>query len=190
MRRCSQALILCFLPLLTACNLAVSNHAMFTPQDLLTTPLKNGLWAADDPDCKFNSAAARATWPNCAFWVIINDNKIVDVAGDKEEDRPAGFLIVGGVPPLVQIEMIEKGEHGYLFFALDPSASETSGRVTAAQVWPVMCGVTKSGSTSQVDPYPGFNKECQPATTAALRAAAIASRPKSDEAPLRWIRAE
>ena len=34
---------------LAGCNLAVSDHPMFSAGEQLATPLKSGLWVADDP---------------------------------------------------------------------------------------------------------------------------------------------
>jgi len=188
-------LLLCLLPAfvaLCACNVAVSDHPMFSPEDRLSIPLKDGLWVADDPDCPFDVKTPKTQWPKCAFWTIVSDKKFVDFAGDKEEERPVGTLIAKGRPPIVQVEVFIKGDRSFLFFAIEPQASDPSGSTTAMDIWAVACGTQRSsGSSSQVDPYPGFNKECQPLTTKALRAAAIASRPKVEKVGrINWVRAE
>ena len=177
---------------LSACNMAMSNHPMFSPEEQLATPLKDGLWVADDPDCRVDTSLPRNRWPNCAFWVIVSGNQVVDIAGDKEQDRPTGFLIVGGQPPIVQIEMTEEGGHSYLFYALDLKEADAPGPLTKINLWPVACGTEKvPGSTREIDPFPGLNKDCQPQTIEALRAAAITSRPKADDrGRMKWVRLE
>ena len=177
---------------LTACNMAVSDHSMFSPEDRLTTPLKNGLWVADDPDCPFDVKSPNGQWPKCAFWTIVSANQLVDFSGDKEEERPAGSLIAQGRPPIIQVEVVEKGDHSFLFFAFEPTASDPSGSVTAINLWAVACGTVRTPGSSQVDPYPGFDKECHPLTSDALRTAAVASR-RLEAAKIGrmfWVRAE
>jgi len=186
---------LCLIVLLAlgGCNLAVSDHPMFSSAERLATPLKDGPWVADVPDCKFNVDSPKTGWPKCALWTVVSDNKMVDVSGDKDEDRPAGFLIVGGQPPIVQIDMLENGKHGFLFIAIEPTSKPPSGPITTLNIWGVTCGRQNDPVDSRqgVSPFPGFNKECQPQTAAALRAAAVASRPKSGEITrMKWVRKE
>ncbi|HEX6741892.1 MAG TPA: hypothetical protein VF079_08895 [Sphingomicrobium sp.] len=181
---------------LAACNMAMSDHPMFAADERLTTPLKNGLWAADDPDCAVDVTLPTDKWPECAFWAVVGDNQVIDVS-EKKADRPAGFLIAGGRPPIVQIEMIDKERRVYFFYAVEPLASAPSSPATALNLWAVACGTAKvPGSTGQIDPYPGLDKDCRPASKEALRAAAAASRAAQDRAAekqimrMHWVRAE
>jgi hypothetical protein len=176
---------------LAACNMAISDHPMFSAQDRLTTPLKDGLWVADDPDCPLDVKLPRGQWPNCAFWTVVSGNQFVDFSGDKDEERPTGSLIVQGRPPIIQVEMVEKGDRMFVFFAIEPTGSDAAGAVTAMNLRAVACGAEKTPGSSQVEPYPGFDKDCRPSTTKALRAAAVASRSKPDKiGRIYWVRAE
>jgi hypothetical protein len=178
---------------LGACNMAVSDHPMFTTADRLTTPLKDGLWAGDDPECAVDMALPKEKWPKCAAWLVIRGNEVVDFWGDeeKDEDRPVGFFMANGQPPIVQIKMVEKDKHSFLFAAIEPTTRDAAGAVTALNLWFVPCGTEKvPGSSSQIDPYPGFDKDCRPLTASALRTAAVAGRPKADPGRMKWLRAE
>ncbi|MEO6255688.1 MAG: hypothetical protein ABIO69_02665 [Sphingomicrobium sp.] len=176
---------------LSACNMAVSDHPMFSAKDRLTTPLKDGLWVADDPDCAFDINLPKEKWRNCAIWTIISGNKFVEFSAAKGEDRPLGFLVAGGQPPIVQIDTIEDGQHAYLFVAVDPTGRDAAGAVTSLNLWGIACGTVKTAGSNQVDPYPGIDKACHPLSTDALRAAALASRPTTKEPDrMQWVRAE
>ena len=176
---------------LAGCNLAVSDHPMFSAGEQLATPLKSGLWVADDPDCVFDSTKPRQTWPKCAVWLVLRDNRVAEISGDEKTERPVAILIADGSPPIAQIEVREKeSDIVYVFYAIEPAAHDSRRRITALSVWGVRCGTEKTPGSSQVDPYPGFDKECHPASKDAVRAAAAASRAAAtDIGRMKWVRA-
>jgi hypothetical protein len=170
--------------------MAVSNHPMFSVEDKLTTPLKDGLWVADDPDCPVDTNLPRSRWPNCAFWLVLRGNQLMDIAGDKKGIRPVGLFVASGQPPIAQVENLEKDSRGYFFYGFEPAGTEPDGTITAVELWAVACGTPRiPGSTREIDPYPGIDKDCQPQSKAALRAAAVASRASQEKlGRMKWIR--
>ncbi|MEO8175292.1 MAG: hypothetical protein ABI626_01365 [Sphingomicrobium sp.] len=164
---------------------------MFSEADQLSTPLKDGLWVADDPDCAFDTNLPKEQWRKCATWTIVSGNKFVDFSGDKEDDRIVGLLIAGGQPPIVQVDTIDDEQHAFIFVAVEPTERDAAGAVTSLNLWGIACGTVKTAGSSQVDPYPGFDKDCHPLSTSALRAAAVASRPETKGPDrMRWVRGE
>jgi len=178
---------------LTACNMAISDHPMLAGQPKSALELKDGLWTLDDPDCKFDHRRPVHRWPKCAGWMILKDGRIVGGKDAKRGEVPVELLIADGTPPILEFPLKDEGKkvaEGYAYIAIEPTAND-AGRVTTMNFWIVGCGTEKvPGSTSEIDPYPGIDKDCHPLSIDALRAAATLSRPSPEKlGRIRWIRA-
>jgi len=194
MKSSARGLLLPILLALGACNMAISDQPMFSDAQRSSVQLRDGYWVMDDRECRFDAAQRAEAWPECADWAVIVGNRIV---GERVKDLggvdPALF-IADGKPLILQMHSKpQKGEESfYHFAAIEPAATDADGRVGAFALWIVKCGVEerKPRGSAKVKPYPGFNAECRPVSVEALRAAAIASRPQSDELNrLKWVRA-
>jgi hypothetical protein len=192
--RASNLLLLCVCAALSACNMALSDKPLFAePQRSSSVLLEDGLWTRPDPKCAADLSRPRQQWPKCAGWLILKNSKVVAGSDMKPDEGAQDVFIVDGKPVLIQavIKMSgpERSEMFYGYFALDPQARSSAGRVTAVLVWPVACGVTKSDG--KVLPYAGFDKDCRTSSVSALRAAA--AKPLNAEAKpmlLKWVRTE
>jgi hypothetical protein len=178
---------------LTACNMALSDHPMLSGEPKSAIKFKDGVWAAEDPDCKFNVKRPARRWPKCANWLVIDNGKVVGGPDAKPGEVPVEFVIAEGEPPILEFPLTDEGEKtpkGYAYLAIEPTASDAGG-ATAINLWGVACGTERvPGSTREIDPYPGIDKDCHPQSVSALRAAAVASRPSAAKVGrMKWIRA-
>jgi len=178
---------------LTACNMAISDHPMLAAEQRSTIKFKGGLWAAEDSDCQFNVKRPARRWPKCATWLVIENGKVVGGPEAKPGEVPVELVIAEGEPPILEFPLKDEGERtakGYAYLAIEPTGRDPGG-VTTINLWAVACGTEKvPGSTREIDPYPGIDKDCQPQSVGALRAAAIASRPNHQKVGrMKWIRA-
>lgn len=197
--------------LLSACNMVVSKEPWFTPADAAGSPkLREGLWAAlQKPDCKFDPAEAVQDWPACAEPVLVKGDTYSGPSGsdDARATDPSQWdkvhhLLVGGRPMIDQLKMGEgKGpeERGFLYLGFEPSAQDAEGRITAARIWPVVCGpLPPKGKRGAVTtkPFKGLTIDgmaCTARDIAALRGAAMLSDAmlkdgKKNAVTLRWLK--
>jgi len=172
---------------LGACNAAISDHPMFldTERSAKVVPA-DGLWLLMDPDCKMDRTQPAAAWPKCAHWVIHRGNRIEKSSDPKPEEIPDTVLIVDGDPPLIQAAMDPKDEKPlWVFLAFEPLRRSADGKVVAAKMWMVPCGVAENNYAAKIKPYEGFSEECMPSTVTALRAA-VAKGPADPEDVAEW----
>ncbi len=178
---------------LTACNMAISDHPMLAGQPRSALELQDGLWTIDDSDCKFDHRRPVHRWPKCAGWLIVKAGKIVGGKDMKRGEAAVELVITDGAPPIVEFPMKDEGKkepESYAYIVLEPTENN-QGRVTTMNLWFVACGTEKvPGSTREIDPYPGIDKDCHPLSIDALRMAATLSRPSAEKlSRIRWIRA-
>lgn len=156
--------------------------------------LEDGLWYLVKPDCTFEAAQPKESWPKCVDWVILRDHTAVKSSDTKPGEAPQDLFIVDGKPPLIQAKIDTNGsKEVYGFLALEARTRSPSGRITSADVWMVPCGIDQSasGATPQIKPYPGFTQDCRPTSVDALRAAAAKGPAQgSDVVQWKWVRAE
>jgi len=183
------------LPVLGACNMAISETPLFTDADKANLIPRDGVWLTEDPDCRFDSNLPESQWPKCAIWAEVNGaNGQMLIRDGKDQDQQARFVIAKGDPPIVQIlwrdDAKDDGKTFYVFFGLEPGQKGTDTGFTTAATWEVKCG-TKDPAGSDIKPYPGLSPECRPSSQDAVRSAATASRPTAEMAMTwRWLRPE
>lgn len=188
-------MLACLLPLLGACNMAISETPLFADGDKASLIPRNGIWLSDDSECPFDPSPPESQWPKCAIWAVVNGSTgEMLVRSGKGEDQQARFVIAHGDPLIVQIlwrdDAKEDGKTFYVFFGLEPLATGSDRTFTTAATWEVKCG-TKVPSMSDIKPYPGLTTECRPSSQDTVRSAAVASRPTAEMAMTwRWLRPE
>jgi hypothetical protein len=196
--RISLCLLVCTAAVLSACNMALSDHPMLSAEPRSTLKLKDGLWAGDDPECKVDSSRPVIEWPNCAKWLAIEGERIVGAADAKPDEMPIDILIADGNPPILEFPLNEKGEKqakAYAYIVIEPSSLESNGHAVDVLGWFVACGVQNrnerdAGTASEIKHFPGMDENCHPRSVDALRAAAAAGPQGSDKKfRWRWIRA-
>ena len=177
---------------LSACNMAVSDHSMFSNEPRSTLKLKDGLWVADDPDCKFDRGRPIHRWPKCAAWLLIRDNGAVQGPDSKPGER-LELTIADGDPPILEAATgdEQKGERGYAYLVLEPASSDSTGYVVDLRAWFIACGTwdegsAREGTASQIKHFPGMDEDCHPASVDVLRAAARAG-PQGQDKKARWF---
>lgn len=229
MRSTWQGLALAGAVMLGGCNMVVSERPWF---DAPSGPqLKDGIWAIVDMDeCAVDPAAALADWPDCARPILVRGGEYAGPAA-RDDERPAAerldparwdvirHVLADGRPQIDQIAFAppRDGEPGpaagfgegkpfYIYTAVQPTALDGEGRITALRRWPVLCGpkpVKKAGSTKRSrfvtdKPFKGLRVDgdgCTAADIAALRRAATASERLAGERSgymmviSRWVRA-
>lgn len=184
-------MLACLLPLLGACNMAISETPLFGDPDKASFTPHDGLWLSEDAECRFDSSLLELQWPNCAIWAVVDgSNGKMLIRNGKGEDQQARFVIAKGEPLIVQVlwrdDAKEDGKTFYVFFGLEPTGTNKSS--TTAATWEVKCG-TKDPEGSDIKPYPGLSPECRPSSQDAVRASAAASRPTAEMAMTwRWLR--
>ena len=189
------AVLAFLLPLLGACNMAMSEAPMFTANDKAAITPMDGIWLSDDQECAFDTMRPEADWPDCAMWLVVRAaGREFWVHDGKGQSERGNYLIAGGMPPVVQIEYTdgakEDGKTFYVFFGIEAGPADPQGRFSAAFTWEVQCGV-QGKNPSDIAPHPGISPECRPSSTEALRSAAQASRPTAQMAMRwRWLRPE
>ena len=186
-------MLACFLPLLGACNMAISETPLFADADKAGFTPRDGVWLSDDAECRFDSTLPEFQWPKCAIWAIVNGSTgAMLVRSGKDEEQQARFVIAKGDPLIVQIlwrdDAKEDGKTFYVFFAIEPGSAGSDKTFTTAATWEVKCG-TKDASMSDIKPYPGIGGECRPSSQDAIRSAALASRATAEMGMTwRWLR--
>jgi hypothetical protein len=170
--------VLCAALLLGGCNMAHTDHPLFTAKDTMGAPaFRPGVWADPDPGCNFDPNLPVAKWPDC-------------VHGDSapKADPGASLLIVSGKPLIVQYGAKPGNDTpSYFYFAIEPLRLDAEGRIVAMKAWPVQCGPPHHEVRSDKvhigtrHPLPGMTMDpdgnnCTVASAEAVRAAAIPSR--------------
>jgi len=179
--------------LLGACNMVISETPVFTEADIGTMLPRDGLWLADDPKCRFDSAKAESEWPECALWIVVrHSGREMLVSNGKGESERVTAVFTGGTPAIVQGEWIDEAKEPrrpyYVFYAMDSREPDSEGRFTRALVWPVKCG-TQETPNGDIRPFAGISAECRPSSKDAIRSAAELSRGDEESKEWRWLRA-
>lgn len=196
---------------LGGCNLVVSPTPVFTAADAAgAPPLRTGVWAGPEPDCKFDEAAPAADWPKCANGSIITPS---EAKGIGAEAKPSAYVLAAGDPRILQAAAdfsaggdasVKQNGQMYFFLAFEPLGSDAEGRIVKAQAWFIQCGPPpaphKGDSGKDIKPedfvtkhpLPGLKVDggmCTPADKAAVRGAARASRAWADQLlQTHWVR--
>jgi hypothetical protein len=176
-------IVLCTVLLLGGCNMVHSDHPLFTAADAVGAPtFRGGVWAAPEPGCDFDPNLPVKQWPHCAN-------------GESMRNAEVGttMLVAAGKPLIVQVTSNgtddgAKAPPDYFFVALDPVRLDGAGQIVAMHSWPIECGPPRrqsrhsKGPRGTLHPWPGMRMDpdgnnCTPASTAAIRAAALLSRP-------------
>ena len=181
---------------LSACNIAVSDHPMLSGEPRSTLKLKDGLWAADNPECKFNTDGPAPQWPKCAYWLAFANGKIVGAQDAKPNELPLEIVIAEGKPQIVEFPLkdeAEKEAKSYAYIALEPASLDSTGAAIDLRMWFVACGTWDNppheGTTSEIKHFPGMDQDCHPVSVEAIRSAAAAGPQGQDKkGRLRWIR--
>ena len=186
-------MLACLLPLLGACNMAISETPLFADVDKASFRPRDGVWLADDPECQFDSNLPESRWPSCATWIVVHSaNGEMVVRDGKGEDQQARYVIANGEPLVVQVlwrdDAKEDGKTFYVFFGLEPGPAGPDNSFATAAAWEVKCG-TKDPAGSDIKAYPGISPECRPSSKDSIRSAAQISRSTAEMAmTLRWLR--
>lgn len=204
---------------LAACNLITTETPLFTAADAAPTPpLREGIWAGVEKDCRYDESRPVASWPKCADWFLVRGDVVSHYDAEKDawehasfrngrlatfEDgawnEEGGFLLVGGDPMIGQLGSEKEGEpKAYFYMGLRPRLDD-AGRVIEMSLWPVLCGppppAPKEGEKpvyATQNPFPGLTmveNNCTTSSQDALRAAARASEGLDATVPTaRWLR--
>ena len=176
--------LLCAVLLLGGCNMAHSDHQLFTAADAAGAPtVRPGIWADPDPGCDFDpNLPVKAKWPQCAHGDTTHQGR----AGREPADRFAGKPLIGQYGS-AQAETIRRPS------STSPSSLrlDAQGRIVAMKAWPVQCGPPHrrargdKGPSGTRHPLPGMTMDadgnnCTVATAEAVRAAVGPSRAWTD----------
>lgn len=186
--------VICLLPSLGACNMLISETAMFSDDDRAQVLPQDGIWLSKDKDCEVDGGMPESYWPECALWVVVRgagtDILLMDGKGQSES---IGWLLAAGDPIILQGRWIDtaKPPHRsvYGFYGIDPLKIGPDGRLLAVSVWPVECG-TQSNANDQIEPFPGIRPDCHVPSKDAIRAAARLSRRPDQISQWQWLRNE
>lgn len=202
-------IIVCLGALLCGCNMVVTPTPIFGPEDVAGSPLREGLWLRDDPDCAVDTKGPATGWPECADWIVMRDGEMQmpGEAPDAPFSGPMTFLITGGEPRILQVTLRQAGRGGEpeaqinLYLGFEALAHDVGGRVTAYRSWPTLCGPPREREAGPDErladlateaPFPGLTLgkkgDCVPEDVAALRGAAVASKPYEPFKSARWVR--
>lgn len=163
---------------LTGCGVVTSTRPFLGPADAQGTPgLKPGLWAVVEPGCRFNTAAAAAKWPECASPLDIREGVVTDLKAKGEGgalDHPIVFILAVGDPMIIQAQMPADGPPGpadFVYAGLRALATDDSGVITRARIWPALCAKpqAKAGPGLPPRPLPGLTMLQGPAANCLAR---------------------
>lgn len=206
---------------LGGCNMVVSERPWFAEPS--GPQLKDGIWAMmETADCAVDPAAPLPDWPDCARPVLVRGGEYLGPAAEDDELPPAerldparwdriAHVLADGTPQIDQIasngpvrpegppvDGVREGKRFYIYTAVQPTALDAEGRITALRRWPVLCGpkATRKASSVTDKPFKGLRIEgsnCTARNIAALRRAAAGSEaiaPGDDFAIVisRWVR--
>ncbi|MDP3907210.1 hypothetical protein [Novosphingobium sp.] len=147
---------------LGGCNMVVSERPWFAAPS--GPQLKKGIWAMlDTADCSLDPAAALPDWPDCARPVLVRGGEYLGPAASDDDRPPAERLdparwdkivhvLADGTPQIDQIisnrpvgggppvDGVDTDKPFYIYTAVQPTATDSAGRITALRRWPVLCG--------------------------------------------------
>jgi hypothetical protein len=178
--------ILALVPVLSACNLVVSEKPWFGEADAVGVPaFRDGLWlTVAEPNCQVDETLPAERWLDCAGasylrggeWLTMEWEQ--DGKGKRARRKFAGWsaasgLIANGSPLIVQTMFEPQPEdeatgapssdpepdRPYLYLALQPTQRDETGQVTAFELWSVRCGPEPEGAESGPvtnRPFPGL----------------------------------
>lgn len=194
---------------LSGCNMVVSERPWFNAPS--GPQLKDGIWAiVDTADCVVDPAATLPDWPDCARPVLVRGGEYLGPASGDDELPPAqrldparwdkiAHVLADGTPQIDQIaskgpvlasgppvDGVDEGKPFYIFTAVQPTATDDEGRITAMRRWPVLCGPKPARKTARPGrsrfvtdkPFKGLaikGDGCTARDIAALRRAAAGS---------------
>ena len=121
--------------LLGACtNMVRSEAPWFGPAEAAgAPPLRDGVWAAVDPDCRFDASRRLEEWPDCAQGRVIRGGEELDLRYIDTEDEHGrrkrsdygwsseAFVLAAGAP---RIQQRACGEPG----GMNPPADDAAGK--------------------------------------------------------------
>jgi hypothetical protein len=223
-----RSLALLCLAWLGGCNAVVTKTPLFTAADEAGAPaLKPGVWLVfKQADCKFDESKPIDEWPDCAGGAVSRPGEVIshDAKAAKGVWQHDPMVLAAGDPRIAQVPVKtnvsaqadasasggatasasasgggETRVYGYAGVA--PTSSDSEGRITGLEWWPVQCGppppkndkgeITVFGT---LKPLPGMVMKpgeavCSTDSTSALRAAAKASKAWAESiGTARWLR--
>ena len=212
------ALVLACLFLLTGCNVVLTKAPLFTAADEAgAPPMKAGVWAFEDADCKFDEHTPITAWPDCAGGGVVKPGQISghDSKEGKDVWQSLPFVLAAGTPRVAQL-MFEPTMSGmtpgakpgepqqppYGYAGVKATSQDAAGAITAIAYWVVQCGppppAAKPKDTMKNlgtrHPLPGMvmkpgDPVCTTTSTKALRGAAKASEAWADKVMhAHWVR--
>jgi hypothetical protein len=186
--------------LLTACNMVVSREPLFSMEGAAqTAQFRDGWWVNPKAGCAFDEAGDARDWPECAKGQWLRAGQMIDL---EDPSDPANFVLAGGDPHIMQVEVNQKGLRLFAYAAVQPLKRDPEGRIIEARTWLVLCGPPPpepKDAKGPMDfatraPLPGLtvDKEtgnCWTDKAQAVRAAAGPSQAwDKDKAVIRWVR--
>lgn len=186
--------LICLLPSLGACNMLISEAAMFSNDDRAQLLPQEGIWLSKDKDCAVDGSLPESTWPDCAMWVVVKgtgtDIFLMDGKGQSES---LGWLLAAGDPLILQGRWTDTAKPPnrsyYGFYGVEAEKIGADGRLIAVSIWPVECGTQKSAD-DEIEPFPGIGPDCRAPSKDAIRAAARLSRRPDQISQWQWLRTE
>jgi hypothetical protein len=132
---------------LQACAMVGSNTPLFSAADARgAPPLRAGLWAMPDADCKdFDPAKPAAEWPKCANLIKVSSEA---VGGEEKQDDDSvkvislRYILAAGDPQVLQLAAPadkKPDDPNFLYLGLRPGKLDEKGRAIEAQVWMALC---------------------------------------------------
>jgi hypothetical protein len=146
--------------------MVVSKEPWFTEAEAQPMPTwRDGLWRADEPDCRFDERKPVERWPECAEPTVVRDGERWSMRWDETDERGRrrrtfagweldksdedGLLVANGDHLIVQVptdlenpeETVEHGEApgGYTYAAVRPRYDDER-RIVSFEIWAVQCG--------------------------------------------------
>lgn len=132
--------------LLSGCtNMVRSDAPWFDPTEAASAPpLRDGVWAAVDPDCRFDANRPLEQWPGCAQGRVIRGGEELELNGFDTGEEPGlpqrsdygwsseAFVLAAGAPRIQQracgpsLERAEPAEDDAVVEARDDDASSAT----------------------------------------------------------------
>lgn len=141
-------LIACLGLSLSACNMVVTDTPMFDAADQTGPAMREGVWLAQDAECKVDTTKSVKDWPECADWFLLRDGKLE--FPEEKPDLPfsgaIAVIVAGGDPQVWQMTLdlsLKPGEPGSqmnLYAGFEPLERDRQGRVIRYLSWPALCG--------------------------------------------------
>lgn len=186
---------------LGGCNLVTSKTPLFTRADTVETPVfRAGLWASDDPTCRFDADKPKDEWPECA------GGKVIPAGQGVLQDEDGGEILIAAGDPLIAQYRPPKGDgpQRFVYGALRPTKTDAQGRVIGVEAWLIACGPpppeTKRSNLQNPPkprdfvtkhPLPGLKVDdanCLATAAKVVRNAATANLAWQKPQATRWIR--